>query len=114
MTFDPDQPLDVMFEDLFRTHYRDLRRYAIAVLRKRTGNADADRAEEAVQETFAVAWNKADALLASPSPVGWLYKTLFHVLRNMLREDHRWTMRLLKLQESAQLQTHHPAPGADL
>lgn len=42
-------------------------------------------AEEAVQETFAIACQKPEALCASPNPEGWLVNTLKNVILNMLR-----------------------------
>ncbi len=42
-------------------------------------------AEEAVQDTFAVACQKADALFDSPNPKGWLVNTLKYVIANTRR-----------------------------
>lgn len=42
-------------------------------------------AEEAVQDTFRIACAKAENLLASPNPKGWLLNTLKHVIRNSIR-----------------------------
>lgn len=114
MPIDKNLPIEEVFASLFREHYKDLRRYSIAVLRKRTGKVNPERAEEAVQEAFTIAWEKSTALLDSPSPIGWLYETLFNVLRNMIREDQRWTLRILKVQETFDLHSHASAPGSDL
>ncbi|MBP1988884.1 RNA polymerase sigma factor [Paenibacillus eucommiae] len=42
-------------------------------------------AEEAVQETFRIACAKADKLLSSPNPNGWLLITLKNVITNKVR-----------------------------
>lgn len=44
-------------------------------------------AEEAVQDTFAIACQKPDALLNSPKPAGWLMITLKNVISNTLRKQ---------------------------
>lgn len=42
-------------------------------------------AEEAVQDTFRIACAKADNLLSSPNPKGWLLNTLKNVIHNAIR-----------------------------
>lgn len=42
-------------------------------------------AEEAAQETFCIACRRADAVLGSENPQGWLVVTLRYVVRNMER-----------------------------
>lgn len=44
-------------------------------------------AEEAVQDTFAIACQKPDALLNSPKPAGWLMITLKNVISNSIRKQ---------------------------
>ena len=44
-------------------------------------------AEEAVQDTFAIACQKPDALLNSPKPSGWLMVTLKNVISNTIRKQ---------------------------
>ncbi len=44
-------------------------------------------AEEAVQDTFIIACQKAEALCSSPKPEGWLVNTLKHVLSNTIRSQ---------------------------
>lgn len=50
-------------------------------------------AEEAVQETFRIACQKAEVLCNSPNPKGWLIKTLKFTIQNIKRS--RESMRLL-------------------
>ena len=44
---------------------------------------DQHRAEELTQEVFVSAVQKPEALMNSPNPRGWLYKTLASLLRNL-------------------------------
>lgn len=44
-------------------------------------------AEEAVQDTFAIACKKPEALLRSPNPPGWLVVTLRNVISNTIRKQ---------------------------
>lgn len=45
-------------------------------------------AEEAVQDTFAIACQKPEALCSSPNPEGWLVITLKNVISNTLRSQN--------------------------
>lgn len=47
--------------------------------------SDRSLAEEAVQDTFRIACTKADNLLYSPNPKGWLLNTLKYVIKNKTR-----------------------------
>ena len=102
-----------LFETFVRNNHRDLLRFATALFRRSNGKADTDRAEEAVQEAFTIAWEKRDAFLASPNPTGWMYLTLKNVSSNMLRQDYQWTMRILQAQQSKE-DPIAPPPGQNL
>ena len=66
-------------EQLYLQMYPKLFAYARSVL-------DNDAlAEEAVQDTFSITCQKADALFDSPNPNGWLFNTLKYVISNELR-----------------------------
>lgn len=91
------------FEALYRSQYSALCRYATVLLK---GYSSSDlyisgRSEEAVQETFSLAWAKRKKLFSSPSPVGWLYCTLHYKTQELIREDQAWAKRLLRLSESS-------------
>ena len=71
------------FERLYREMFHLLYIYAQRAL------DDASLAEEAVQETFCVAWIKAEQVLSSANPRGWLMVTLKHIARNIARSRAR-------------------------
>ena len=52
-------------------------------------------AEEAVQETFRIACERAEAFLSSPNPRGWLVNTLKFSISN-IRSKRRTAQRLLE------------------
>ena len=81
-------------ESLFRAHYNKLVWYAQTLLTRNAQTSDPGRAEEAVQEAFAIAWSKWEDLFASPNPAGWLYNTVNNVVRNMIRSQEE--LELLK------------------
>lgn len=71
-------------EQLFRELYPRLLRYARVAL-----EGDVLLAEEAVQESFAIAWGKVTVLMASPNPRGWMMETLKYVIQNARRSRDR-------------------------
>lgn len=52
-------------------------------------------AEEAVQDTFRIACEKADSLQASPSPRGWIMNTMKYVLSN-IRKNQETARKILQ------------------
>lgn len=74
------QPNEVVTE-LYLTMYDFFLDYA----ERRLGNHSL--AEEAVQETFRIAWMKQDDLCKSVRPKGWLMNTLKNVIFNMRRNQ---------------------------
>lgn len=68
-----------LIDRLYFEMYEPLVGYANSLLH------DQHRAEELVQEVFVSAVRKPDALLSSPNPRGWLYRTLVHMLQNNTR-----------------------------
>ncbi len=55
-------------------------------------------AEDAVQDSFYIASQKAQSLLHAPNPQGWMVLTLKNVVRNQLRERERMKQLQLILQ----------------
>lgn len=75
------------FDQYYREHWRRL----CTIARIKLG--DADFAEEIAEETFLTAWVKRKEFLASPHPVGWLYKTLNNKILNAYegkKRLHQW------------------------
>lgn len=56
-------------------------------------------AEEAVQETFRIACQKADSLIGSPNPKGWLVNTLKNTISNIKRSRENARLFLSRYQE---------------
>ncbi len=104
-------PLEELYEQYYQAYYTKLWRQALQILRQYQGAGDPGRAEEAVQETFLIAWEKPKAFLDSPSPEGWLVNTLKNVLRNMIRADQRWTARLQAIQDKLAQDGAYAVPG---
>lgn len=59
---------------------------------------DRDLAEEAVQDAFRVACSRADVLMASANPQGWMMNTVKNVSRNIVRSRARSAAFLAKMQ----------------
>jgi DNA-directed RNA polymerase specialized sigma24 family protein len=71
------------FDDLYRTHYLPVLRYA----RRR---ADPDTAGDVVAETFLIAWRRLDSLPAQQADVlPWLFGVARRVLANAERSRRR-------------------------
>lgn len=68
---------------LYSEMYDPLLSYALSVL------ASPSQAEEAVQDTFQIACQKADEVCSCPNPKGWLTNTLKNVIGNELRQRMR-------------------------
>ena len=68
------------FEDIYRAHYGSVRAYALR-------RADTQAAQDAVAETFLVAWRRLDAVPADELP--WLYGVARKVLANQRRSSRR-------------------------
>lgn len=68
-------------EQLYLERYTLLATYAWSTLE------DEPLAEAATQETFRIACEKADELLASPHPEGWLVMTLKNIIQSIQRNS---------------------------
>lgn len=101
------------FDTIYLQEYKPLKHYALQVISSSTGRYDPELAEDAVHETFRILWEKPDAYLSSPSPKGWLFKTLSFTLKNQLRKEANLAKLVLKLQNSFD-RTPIPPPGAHL
>lgn len=69
-----------LIEELYLEMYQGMIAYAASALEE-------SLAEEAVQETFRVACQRAQVLAESENPRGWLVITLRNIIRNMKRSQ---------------------------
>ena len=88
---------DAFIEELFLRQYYGLFRYAQSVFIEH-GNVDpAGRAEDVLQETFYLAFEKRDELMASHNPAKWLKSAATYKIREALRTDRKWVKGLMLL-----------------
>lgn len=90
-------------EDAYRDHYRKFLRVALAML------GDRERAQEAVQETFARAIRSRAGFRGEGSLEGWLWKMLTNHCRDLLRAPAAEGADL----SAATLRAHHANPLED-
>lgn len=92
-----DQEAEKIIHKIYEDEYEKLVRCAAAYLKARNDGLHVyGRAEDTVQELFVLVWERREDVLSSEKPVGWLYKALAYKAKAMLREDNKWTKRLLR------------------
>ncbi len=96
---------EARFEALYKAEYHGLLRYASTILLRKRGHNFMEKAEEAVQEMFVLAWEKRQKLFASENPAGWLYKALYYTISSMLKEEDQWAKRLEQVHQVC-VETH--------
>lgn len=69
------------FEEVFRTYFKELHRYAFKIL------SDADTAEEAVQQIFLKLWEKDLQLDIHTSIRSYLYRAVHNESINLLKKE---------------------------
>ena len=74
------QQSDKIIQEIYISEYASMLRMAQTVLESRS------LGEVAVQETFVIALRKRESLMESVSPIGWIYKALKYIIRDMLKE----------------------------
>jgi sigma-70 region 2 len=87
----PDK--EKIFSDYYAQNFNKLKIYAYSSL------GSWNRAEEAVQDTFHIAWLKIDDFISSPNPMGWLINTLRFTIKNMKRHDFYQARLFISLNE---------------
>ncbi|SDT68443.1 RNA polymerase sigma-70 factor, ECF subfamily [Mucilaginibacter mallensis] len=70
---------EAVFEDIFKTHFKELHAYAFSLLR------DWDSAEEIVQGMFLKLWEKQSEVSITLSVKSYLYKAVYNDSLNLLR-----------------------------
>lgn len=76
----PDE--DSRFVEIYKTHYRPIYAY----FRRRLA---VDLVDDAVAETFLVAWKKLDQIPSPETTLPWLYGVAHRVLLHQWRSSHR-------------------------
>ena len=80
--------------NLYVRQSKGMFRYASSIMR------DDYLVEEAVQETFALAWEKIESLAFMDSPVGWLFGTLKNRMKRKMAEKHKVQKLLVSLNDT--------------
>lgn len=88
-----DKMKEKFFSDYYSKYFNKLKIFAHSAL------GDWDRAEEAAQDTFHIAWIKVDDFMASSNPMGWLINTLKFTLKNIQRRNYYQTKLFISLSE---------------
>lgn len=103
----PEQ--DAVLEALYRAHFHQLEVHAYRFL------GSWEDAHVAAQETFHIACEKIDVLMASPNQVGWLKNTVKYVCQNMRRSRQRQLLLFSSLEElgDGDLPAAADEPGGD-
>lgn len=91
---DKENSQEDAIERLYRQQYTGMLAYARVMLR------DTEQAREAVQETFAIACTRREALCECGNPEGWLMNTLKNVVRNVRRRQRRAALMLQRQKPS--------------
>lgn len=94
-----DQEAEEIFWAIYEKEYEKLVRYAAACLKVDSKPYAFSRAEDVVQETFALGWKRRKDVLSREEPVGWLYKAIYYKAREHMKEEYRWTKLLLQYKE---------------
>jgi RNA polymerase sigma-70 factor, ECF subfamily len=72
---------ELAFEQVFKTHFKNLHAYAFTIVR------DEDEAEEMVQQVFFKLWERADHLSFSGSLAAYLYRAVHNESLNYLKHQ---------------------------
>ena len=84
---------DIFFQRLCEQHYADLGNFLLALTK------DREMAEDLLQETFIIAWQKRAQLPAHPNPAGFLFQTARNCLKSAQRKRAKEQRRLVPLEQ---------------
>jgi RNA polymerase sigma-70 factor (ECF subfamily) len=90
-------------QNLYEQEKESMFWYAVSKLR------DNYLADEAVQETFVVAWTKVEALMVMENPIGWLFGTLKIIMKRIKSEEYMIHKLLVSIDEPL----NHPLSSGD-
>lgn len=94
----PDMELNEWFTQLYKSQYDRLLNSAKSYFKVYGKHAD-EYAEDAVQRTVLRAWAIIDRFAEMESPVGWLYRTLPYVVKDVNDENLHWQEKLHMMSE---------------
>lgn len=95
-----DEDAEQIFHEFFTSEYPKLIRCARSMLKSKEDSKQVNsRAEVVVQEMFTLAWKRREEVLAREKPVGWLYEALSYKVLELMREENRWTKRMLQYEQ---------------
>lgn len=100
----PDAERVAAFDDLYDVTFAQV----LAYCRRRTRSLH--DAEDAVAETYLVAWRRLDDATTAEAPLLWLYAVAFRVIANQRRGRDRYRRLVERL---GRYLTSETAPGAD-
>jgi DNA-directed RNA polymerase specialized sigma24 family protein len=93
---------DALFAEIYRRYYRSIRHFC----RRRVAN---DLVDDAVAETFLIAWRRLEDVPAGDEALIWLYGVAYRVI------GHQWqsTARRRRLEDRLRAVARRPASAAD-
>lgn len=105
-----DQEAEAIIRGIYDAEYPKLVRCAASYLKIRNDALHVlNRAEDVVQETFALAWERREEVLSKENRVAWMYSTLQYKAKEILREENKWIKRLVQYEKFY----HQPADPYD-
>lgn len=98
---------DNFFQSLCEQYYADLGNFLLALTK------DRELAQDLLQETFIVAWNKRELLLTHPNPAGFLFQTARLCLKHARQKQKKQQGRVLYLDREQLAQQKQEQHGND-
>jgi RNA polymerase sigma-70 factor, ECF subfamily len=80
-TIETAQDFELVFEQLFKSHFKALHAYAYGIIR------DESTAEEMVQNVFCRLWEKREQTIFNQSPKAYLYRSVHNESLNYLKHQ---------------------------
>lgn len=98
---------DNFFQSLCEQYYADLGNFLLALTK------DRELAQDLLQETFIVAWNKRELLLTHPNPAGFLFQTARLCLKHARQKQKKQQSHVLYLDREQLAQQKQEQHGND-
>lgn len=106
-----DQRFDDLVDEIITREYHSLVDYAAALLVAQGSReiSISGKAEDVVQEAFAMAAVNQEKFLNSPEPVGWMYKAVSNKVHECLRADRTWRKHATQMAASCRREGKPPS-----